>query len=182
MLSLISQRTLLILDGNFNAWQVLLGIRDAGNQFLLRAKDVMKGALVSVLGPGDRLIEMTIPRALRGQLPLLPKTVVVREIRVRLGGKSSRFFTSLLDVEAYSAVELVFRYAERWQEEIAIEDNNAPVRCDDREPSCDLPLESFSAGSSRSPRLGRGLQPDPDPHDSSSDQVQRPSPENRLCR
>lgn len=122
MLSFIPQGVLLILDRNFNAWQFLLGIRDAGNQFLIRAKDGMKGALVSVLGPGDRLIEMTIPRALRGQLPLLPKTVVVREITVRIRGKLFRFFTSLQDASTYSAVELVFRYAERWQEEIAIDE------------------------------------------------------------
>lgn len=122
MLSLIPQGTLLILDRNFNAWQFLLGICQAGNQFLIRAKKNMKGKVLAVLGPGDRLIDMKIPRALRRQFPSMPKTVVVRELTVRIKGKPYRFFTSLLDAQVYSAVELVFRYAERWQEEIALDE------------------------------------------------------------
>jgi len=122
MLSLIPQGTLLILDRGFNAWQFLLGIRQAGNQFLVRAKKGMKGTVLSVLGPGDRLIEIKIPPALRRRFPSMPKTVLIREITVRIKGKPYRFFTSLLDAQIYSAVELVFRYAERWQEEIALDE------------------------------------------------------------
>ena len=122
MLSLIPQRTLLILDRYFNAWQFLLGIREAGNQFLIRARKGMKGRILSVLGPGDRLIEMKIPRALRRSFPSMPKAVLIRELTVHIKGKPYRFFTSLLDAQVYSAVELVFRYAERWQEEIAIDE------------------------------------------------------------
>lgn len=122
MLSLIPQRALLILDRGFNSWEFLLGICQAGNQFLLRAKKGMKGVVLSVLGPGDRLIEIKTPRALRNRLPSIPKTTLIREITVRIKGKPYRFFTSLLDAEIYSAVELVFRYAERWQEEIAFDE------------------------------------------------------------
>lgn len=122
MLPLIPQGTLLILDRCFNAWQFLLGICQAGNQFLIRAKKGMKGVVQSVLGPGDRLIEMRIPRPLRRQSPSMPKTVLVRELTVRIKGKPYRFFTTLLDAQIYPAVELVFRYAERWQEEIALDE------------------------------------------------------------
>lgn len=122
MLSLIPQGALLILDRGFNTWQFLLGIRQAGSQFLVRAKQITKGSVLAVLGAGDRLIEVKIPRALRSRLPSLPKTTRIREITVRIKGKPYRFFTSLLDAETYSAVELVFRYAERWQEEIALDE------------------------------------------------------------
>jgi len=122
MLSLVPQRTLLILDRNFNAWQFLLGIRLAGNEFLIRAKKNMWGTVLSILGPGDRLIDMKIPRALRRQFPSMPKTVLIREITVRIKGRPYRFFTSLLDAQLYPAVDLVFRYAERWQEEIALDE------------------------------------------------------------
>ena len=122
MLRLIPRGSLVILDRYFNAWQLLLGIREVGNQFLIRAKKGMKGAIVSVLGPGDRLIEMKIPRALRHQCPSMPKAVIVREITVRIRGKSYRFLTSLLDAQTYPTVEMVFRYAERWQEEIALDE------------------------------------------------------------
>jgi hypothetical protein len=122
MLPLIPQGTLLILDRGFNAWQFLLGICQAGNQFLIRAKKNLKGQVLSVLGPGDRLIEITIPRRLRRRVPSMPKKVIVRELTVLIKGKLYRFFTSLLDAQIYSSVELVFRYAERWQEEIAIDE------------------------------------------------------------
>lgn len=122
MLSLIPQEALLILDRCFNSWQFLLGICQAGNQFLIRAKKGMKGAVVSVLGPGDRLINMKIPPALRRRFPSMPKMVLIRELTVHIKGKPYRFFTSLLDAQVYSAVELVFRYAERWQEEIALDE------------------------------------------------------------
>jgi len=122
MLSLIPQKTLLILDRNFNAWQFLLAIRETGNQFLIRAKNGMKGAVLSVLGPGDRLLLMTISRALRSRFPSLPKTIIIREISARIKGKPYRFFTTLTDASNYSAVELVFLYAERWQEEIALDE------------------------------------------------------------
>lgn len=79
MLADIPTGALVLLDRNFNAWQFLLGLRDAGQHFLLRAKDNMRGRTLAVLGPGDRLVEMTTPRALRRRLPFMPKTVVVRK-------------------------------------------------------------------------------------------------------
>jgi hypothetical protein len=122
MLNLIPQGTLLVLDRGFNAWQFLLEILEAGNHFLIRAKKNMKGKVLTVLGPGDCLIEIKIPRALRHSFPCMPKTVVVREITVRIKGKPYCFFTSLLDASLYPAVDLVLRYAERWQEEIAFDE------------------------------------------------------------
>jgi len=122
MLAEIPKGALVLLDRNFNAWQFLLGLRDAGRHFLIRAKDGMTGRVLAVLGPGDRLVEMRIPRALRRRCPSLPRTVVVREISARIKGNPFRFFTSLLEPSTYRAVELVMLYAERWQEEIALDE------------------------------------------------------------
>lgn len=122
MLQAIPQGALVILDRGFTAWQFLLGLKGMGSQFLVRAKKGMGGRVLQLLGPGDRLIEMRIPRALRRRFPTLPKTVVVREITVRIRGQPFRFFTSLLDPSAYSAVELARLYAERWQEETALDE------------------------------------------------------------
>lgn len=122
MLADIPRGALVLLDRNFNAWQFLLGLREAGQHFLIRAKDGMTGSTLAILGPGDRLVEMRIPRALRRRCPSLPRTVVVREISARIRGTPFRFFTSLLEPSTYRAVELVMLYAERWQEEIALDE------------------------------------------------------------
>lgn len=111
-----------LLDRYFNAWQLLLGLREAGQHFLVRAKEGMTGSVRAVLGPGDRLVEMRIPSALRRRCPWLPQTVLVREISARIQGTPFRFFTSLLDASTYRAVELVMLYAERWQGEIALDE------------------------------------------------------------
>jgi hypothetical protein len=118
----IPKGSLLLLDRNFNAWLFLLGLLGLGHQYLIRARDNMHGVVLAVLGAGDRLVRMRIPRELRHDHPSLPKDVVVREISVRIKGKPFRFFTSLTDAETYSAIELVLLYAQRWQEEIALDE------------------------------------------------------------
>jgi|FLYL01.1.fsa_nt_gi hypothetical protein len=122
MLAQIPKGALVLLDRYFLARRFLLALRDGGHHFLVRAKDAIQGTVHTVLGPGDGLVEMKIPRALRRQYPTLPRTVVVREISVLIKGKPFRFLTSLLDPSAYPAVELVMLYAERWQEEICLDE------------------------------------------------------------
>lgn len=122
MLAGIPKGALVLLDRNFNAWQLLLGLREAGHHFLIRAKKGMTGTVLAVLGPGDRLVEMKVPHALRRRCPSLPRTVIVREISARIKGTPFRFFSSLLEPSLYRAVELVMLYAERWQEEIALDE------------------------------------------------------------
>jgi len=122
MLAWVPFGSLVILDRNFNAWRFLLGLRDVGSHFLVRAKRGMAGRVLQVLGPGDRLIEMKIPRGLQRRFPSLPKTVVVREISARIKGKSFRYFTSLLDASMCPATEMVMLYAERWQEETSLDE------------------------------------------------------------
>jgi hypothetical protein len=122
MLPWIPERSLVIVDRLFGAWMFLLGVVARGCHFLVRAKKNMNGVCLQVLGRGDRLIEMKLPRARRREHPELPKSVVLREISARIKGKPYRFFTSLLDAHAFPARELVARYADRWEEEIALDE------------------------------------------------------------
>lgn len=122
MLPHVPEGSLLLLDRNFNSWQFLWGMRQANSHFLLRAKDAMKGAFVRTLGPGDRLVNMPIRHQVRAKDQSIPKTVLVREITARIQGSPFRFFTSLLDPASFRSIDLVFLYAHRWQEEIAIDE------------------------------------------------------------
>lgn len=122
MIPLVPPGSLVILDRNFVAWQFLVALRNAGNHFLIRAKKGMVGRTLAVLGPGDRLVEMKIRSKARRKCPGLPRTIVVREISAKVKGILFRYFTSLLEPSSYRAVELVLLYAERWQEEIALDE------------------------------------------------------------
>jgi hypothetical protein len=121
MLRSIPRGALVLLDRNFNAWEFLIGVLEEGSQFLVRAKDNMRGEVLEVLGRGDRIVRMKIHAALRQRLPHLPKTLVVREISVRILGKRYRFFTSLLDPKRYATEELAGVYHQRWEEEILLD-------------------------------------------------------------
>lgn len=122
ILPFIPEGSLVVLDRNFVGWQFLLNLRELGNHFLIRAKKRMKGMVVETLGPGDVLLEMTIPRALRSRNRSLPKTVLVREISACIRGRVYRYFTSLLDPVEYSSQDLVLQYATRWEEETAFDE------------------------------------------------------------
>lgn len=97
MIASISRYALVVVDRYYNAWEFLLGLRAAGHEFLIRARKGMRGKTVTVLGRGDRLVEVKIPRALRRRRRDLPKRVIVREITARIQGKWFRYWTSLLD-------------------------------------------------------------------------------------
>ena len=122
MVNSLPPSCLVLLDRAFNSWSLLLGIRQKGNHFLVRAKSNLRGEVRGVLGPGDRLVEMRVRSHRR--LPGAPhqKTLLVRELTVRIQGKVHRFLTSLLEPSYCSAVELVHLYAQRWEEEIAIDE------------------------------------------------------------
>jgi hypothetical protein len=122
MVGSLPEACLVLLDRGFNAWPLLLGIRQGGNHFLVRAKSNMHGEMRGILGPGDRLVEMRVRRHQRPSGAAHLKSVLVRELTVRIRGRAYRFLTSLLETSTYSAVELVHLYAQRWEEEIAIDE------------------------------------------------------------
>lgn len=122
MIPLIPPNSLVLLDRNFNAWAFLLGIGNSGSDFLVRAKDNIRGIPLCTLGAGDRLVRMYINPRARHRNPWIPRHVVLREISARIQGVPYRFFTSLLDPQAFPAVDLVLRYADRWQVETAFDE------------------------------------------------------------
>jgi hypothetical protein len=122
MIGSIPARALVVVDRYYNAWEFLLGLRASGHEFLVRVKKNLRGKTVAVLGRGDRLVEVKIPRVLRRRRPDLPKKVIVREVTARIQGTWFRYWTSLLDPCEYPAKEIVLRYEERWQEEISLDE------------------------------------------------------------
>lgn len=122
MVAAIPEASLVLLDRGFNAWPLLLGIRRKGGHFLVRAKSNMRGEVRGLLGYGDRLIEMRIRRHQRPSGAPSLKSVLVRELTVRIRGREYRFLTSLLESSTYPLIDLVQLYARRWEEEIALDE------------------------------------------------------------
>lgn len=125
MLVAIPKDALVLMDRYFEAWTVFCGIRKAGNHFLIRTRigeTARKGKVLGILGRGDRLVKLKMPRYLRRGNPDLPRWMVLREIQVRIRRQHFRFLTSLLEANRYSAKELVALYLERWEEEISFDE------------------------------------------------------------
>lgn len=122
MLRAIPPGSLVLMDRGYNGWELLLGLRDRGSHYLVRMRKNMRGRTIAELGPGDRLIEVVIPRMLRRSRPALPKRRIVRELTARIRGRWYRYWTSLEDAAEYPGRELVKLYAERWEEEIALDE------------------------------------------------------------
>lgn len=113
---------LLLMDRLYVAWGWLWGLRERGHQFVVRAPKHARPQRLRTLGPGDHLVEVQTARSLRRRFPGLPKRFVLRELTARIRGKWFRYFTSLLDSTAYPAADLVRLYAQRWEEEIGLDE------------------------------------------------------------
>lgn len=122
MLPSIPVGAVLLMDRNFDAWLVWASVVGAGSDVLVRAKRRRKGRLVRVLGRCDRLIDVYATPSARRENPGLPKSFLMREISVRIRGRNYLFLTSLLDADRYPAKELVQLYAQRWEEEISLDE------------------------------------------------------------
>lgn len=116
---------LVLMDRYFDAWAVWAILAGWDRHFLVRARKFRrprKQRVLQRLGRGDRLVEIFTPNRERRLLPTLPETLIFREITVRIRGCWYRFLTSLLDPVQYPAEELVHLYAQRWEEEIALDE------------------------------------------------------------
>ena len=115
--------TLALLDRNFLAYDYLWDLHRGGTDFLVRVPDKIKPRLLERLGPGDAIVEVTIPRSYRRTRPDMPKTWVLRMISYRPAGSKEtiRLFTTLTD-PAIPRDELAALYHERWEEETAIDE------------------------------------------------------------
>ncbi len=117
----VPDQSLVIVDRNFFAADVLIGFGKEGNEkhWLLRAKSNATYKRVKRYGPGDELAEFTVTREMRRKDPSLPKTWCVRVITYqRKGFRPQRLLTSMLDFERYPAQEIVSLYHERWEIEL----------------------------------------------------------------
>jgi hypothetical protein len=115
---------LVIMDRNFQAYDRLWDLhKGRGAEFVVRIKGRTQPRCVKVLGEGDRIVEIDVPRYFRRRRPDMPRTWTLREISYDPeGGKESlRLFVTILD-ESVSAKEFAELYHDRWEEEGAIDE------------------------------------------------------------
>ena len=97
--------------------------RGADRHFLIRAKKNLRWRVVSKLGRGDDLVQLTVSRNARRKDPSIPETMMARVIRYRRKGfRPQRLITSLIDSEAYPAEEIRDLYHERWEIELGYDE------------------------------------------------------------
>ena len=119
----IPQGSIVVMDRGFAAWWFLTALRDRGHHFLVRIpKHYKEGRRTGTLGPGDALVEVKTDKGARREHPQIPRKVLLRQLRVRVRGVEMRYWTSLLDSEAYPAIHLVRLYARRWEEELVFDE------------------------------------------------------------
>ena len=126
--------------------------------FLVRVSQTPRPRLIEELADGSALIEV---RLAREEAAFLERdTLLVREVRGRVrrpkGAWSEvRLWTSLTDVKAHPALELLSLYARRWEQELAYHELKVDLRA-----SGDAPLASHTLGDrcpgSRRPALSSG--------------------------
>jgi hypothetical protein len=116
--------TLVLLDRNFQAYDLLWDIRQRRADFIVRVKRNARCRVLKVFGRGDRLIEVDLPRYYRRKRPDLPRTWKLREItyRPKGSGETIRIWTSLLNPRAYPKEELAELYHGRWGVETATDE------------------------------------------------------------
>ena len=115
---------LVLMDRNFLAYDLLWDLHEGqGADFVVRVKRGVQPRCVRVLGEGDRIVEIDIPRYFRRRRPDMPRTWRLREITYRPeGGKETiRLFVTIFD-ESVPAEELADLYHERWEEEGAFDE------------------------------------------------------------
>ena len=124
LLQSLESNTLVIMDRNFLAYDLLWDIhKERGADFLLRVKDRVKPRCVKVLGDGDRIVEIEIPRHFRRRRPDMPRKWQLREISYlpEQGKETIRLFTTILD-ESVKWQEFTELYHDRWEEEGAFDE------------------------------------------------------------
>ena len=87
--------------------------------WLMRAKDNLRHEVLQQLSPHDQLIRMPVSARARQLDPSLPSHWQARLLTVTLRGQTRRFITSLQDVSAHPAQQLVQLYRQRWEIELA---------------------------------------------------------------
>lgn len=120
----LPERSVTILDRNFNAYGILHRVHDATKErhWLVRAKRTMAYREISRLGDGDTLVELQFSPKARAADPTLPPTCEVRRIEYSVKGKQFVVITSMVDAERFPAAEVAALYASRWELEMVFDD------------------------------------------------------------
>lgn len=124
LLEAVGPGDLTIMDRNFLAYDLLWDLhKGRGADFVVRVKERIEPRCVKVLGQGDRIVEVDIPRYFRTRRPDMPRTWTLREISYcpEGGTETIRLFVTILD-ESVPARELEELYHDRWEEEGAIDE------------------------------------------------------------
>jgi len=127
----LPDRSVCIMDRNFQAYATLHRIRSAGEErhWLVRAKaNWLRTTLVETLGPGDTLVRLDFSPKTRLADPSLPATFIARRIEYQVNGKSFVLLTSLLDAAKYPSAEVAALYHSRWEAELVLDDVKTELR------------------------------------------------------
>ena len=118
--------SLLLLDRNFYAFELLCAIVSHGCDFVVRAKTgktAAKPELVEVLSVGDELVVLSCPPYSRRLHPDLPANLRLRRIRYRVdGGDTVEALTTILDPELVPKEEIADLDHDRWEVETSADE------------------------------------------------------------
>lgn len=119
----IPERSVTIVDNGLFAVHRMRAMEAKNQHWVTRARSNLRSTVVERLGPGDDLVEVRLDPAARRQDPTLPKTHVVRRIRVEVRGFRTMYvLTSLRDAKRYPAEEVSQLYLDRWEIEMSYDD------------------------------------------------------------
>lgn len=124
LLPKIPRNSILLMDKNFLAYEFLWDIDQRGEKFVVRQKNNIKPRVIRTLGPGDDLVEVTIPRYFRKKRPDMPRKWILRRITYRIEGVDEEFrlFTNLTDPQEANKEQLSALYHDRWEEETTLDE------------------------------------------------------------
>jgi len=118
---LIPDDSLTIVDRNFLAARILIGVERGGvnRHWLTRATVRVKTKRLKRFAAGDELVEVEVSRQARAKDDSLPRQWQMRAIKYRRRGfKPQILLTSMTDPKRYPAGEIIALYHERWEIEL----------------------------------------------------------------
>jgi len=155
MLKRLGVGDLVMLDRGFAAaWLFERCVNKHGIQVLCRAASTWKPRVITNLGPGDYLVEVSgaVPKKFRRKGSTKAKrgpasaTLTMRMIEYTINGNERvRLLTSLLDAETYPARELAELYHARWEIELMHDEIKTHLAAVTH-GSLDLPVRSKTVG------------------------------------
>lgn len=118
----VADNSVTVLDRGFVNYAAFVGLQSTGinRHFMVRMKSNLKYREVEVLPDGSLLAELPRPRTCDPGLPSFIRGRIVAYKHE--DGQESRIFTTLVDHEAFPALDLVKLYHERWEVELAYDE------------------------------------------------------------